>query len=239
MNFNFKQLFFSRDVSIPLIALLSLSLPFYLWDIDLLVSGWFYNASALNPWPLLEKWPWYLLYSFGTWPALALAVLALLLVVAGIFYRQLHRYRRHALYLVAVMIIGPGLIVNVIFKDNFGRPRPRDIIEFGGQQQYHVLLQPDWGNKGRSFPCGHCSCAFYFFVLYFLLKRSKRRWLSFAGLAFGVSYGLLMGIARIGQGGHYVSDVMWSAGFVYLTAAGLYHIMYVKEETELSLSPQS
>jgi membrane-associated PAP2 superfamily phosphatase len=34
----------------------------------------------------------------------------------------------------------------------------------------------------------------------------------------GLVYGCIMGMARIIQGGHFLSDVLWSAGFVYLTA---------------------
>lgn len=226
-----RRIFLSRDIYIPAIALLVFSLPFYIWNIDIIVSGWFYVASGDHNWPLKQSWPWEFLYNFGTWPALGIAVIALLVIVSCFFYKNNLKYRKKAIYLVAVMIIGPGLIINSIFKDNFGRPRPRDIIEFGGEQQYHQLLKPDWGNQGRSFPCGHCSCAFYFFVLYFLFKGNKRKWLPYAGLGIGIGYGALMGIARIVQGGHFTSDVMWSAGFVYLTAGGVYYCMYGDTET--------
>lgn len=228
-----RHLFFSKDILIPAILLIGFSVPFLLLDTDIQVSRWFFNPSAANHWPLIERWPWNFLYNYGTWPALGIAIIALLIGISSFFHERTLKYRKKALYLVAVMIIGPGLIVNVIFKDNFGRPRPRDIVEFGGQQQYHQLLQSDWGNSGRSFPCGHCSCAFYFFVFYFLLKGSRRKWLPYAGLGFGIGYGALMGIARIGQGGHFISDVMWSAGLVYLTAGGVYYLMYGDSEIKI------
>ena len=43
---------------------------------------------------------------------------------------------RNILYLLLVLILGAGLIVNVIFKDDSGRARPRDITEFGGSEQF-------------------------------------------------------------------------------------------------------
>jgi lipid A 4'-phosphatase len=232
-----KRIFFSKDIYIPAIVLLAFSIPFFFWNVDVIVSRWFYDSTAPQHWPLKHVWPWEFLYKFGTWPALGIAIIALLVAISCFFYKKNIKYRKKSIYLVAVMIIGPGLIINSIFKDNFGRPRPRDIVEFGGQQQYHQLLIPDWGNKGRSFPCGHCSCAFYFFVFYFLFKGNKRKWLPYAGLSVGVGYGILMGIARIVQGGHFVSDVMWSAGFVYLTAGGVYYFMYSDTKSSTALPP--
>ena len=39
---------------------------------------------------------------------------------------------RKVVYLLLVLILGAGLIVNAGLKDSFGRARPRDIEEFGG-----------------------------------------------------------------------------------------------------------
>ena len=229
MKSTVKRIFFSKDIYIPALALLFLSLPFYFWNIDIRVSEWFYVGTAKyrHHWALAHKWPWEMLYNYGTWPAIALSIFALLVFISSLFYKKNLKYRKAAIYLVAVMLIGPGLIVDVAFKGNFGRPRPTDIIEFGGTQQYHQLLKPNWGvNNDKSFPCGHCSCAFYFFAFYFLFKGNRRKWLPYAGLGVGVGYGILMGTARIVQGGHFISDVIWSAGFVYLTAGIIYYIMY-------------
>ena len=40
-----------------------------------------------------------------------------------------------------------------------------------------------------------------------------------------------MGIARIVQGGHFVTDVIWSAGFVYLTCIVLASTMLKTSES--------
>jgi membrane-associated PAP2 superfamily phosphatase len=214
-----------RDIHIPALLLLLCSIPFFIKDLDISVSSLFYDASLPQMWIYVGVEPWEFLYNYGTWPALALAGCSLLLGIASYFVNYLKPQRKTVMYLAAVMIIGPGLIVNTLFKDNFGRPRPRDIVEFGGQQQYQQLLHPNWGNPGRSFPCGHCSAAFYFFVLYFCGKGREKKWLPYAGLTFGMGYGIFMGVARIMQGGHFLSDVLWSAGLVYLTSGVLFYLI--------------
>lgn len=225
MKHKLQYILKQRDIAIPALLLLACSLPFFFTDLDLSFSSLFYDAASEPHWIYSGIEPWDSMYSCGTWPALALAACGLLLSIVSFVSKKLRPYRKQAVYLAAVMIIGPGLLVNTLFKDNFGRPRPRDIIEFGGQQQYHQLLQSDWGNTGRSFPCGHCSAAFYFVVLYFCARGRKSRWLPYAGLTFGLGYGIFMGIARIVQGGHFLSDVLWSAGIVYLTAGVLFYLI--------------
>src|SRR6476619_7728679 len=37
-------------------------------------------------------------------------------------------------FLISTMILAPGLLVNVLLKDHWGRPRPIDVTQFGGNQ---------------------------------------------------------------------------------------------------------
>jgi uncharacterized membrane protein len=120
------------------------------------------------------------------------------------------------------MVAGPGLIVNVILKDNFGRPRPRNIIEFSGKYEHEKPLVYDASSPGKSFPCGHASMGFYFLGVYILYRR-RRQFLANLGLVTGIFWGGLIGITRMLQGGHFFSDVIYSAGLIYLTALILYH----------------
>jgi membrane-associated PAP2 superfamily phosphatase len=46
----------------------------------------------------------------------------------------------------------------------------------------------------------------------------------------GLVYGCIMGMARIIQGGHFLSDVLWSAGFVYLTALVLADLLQLDDQ---------
>ena len=56
------------------------------------------------------------------------------------------------IYLVASFVIGPGLLANVSLKENWGRPRPNQVQQFGGSEHF----QPWWR------PSGECSrnCSF-------------------------------------------------------------------------------
>ena len=42
---------------------------------------------------------------------------------------------RAALFLIATLALGPGLLTNVILKDHWGRPRPIDVRQFGGVER--------------------------------------------------------------------------------------------------------
>lgn len=70
--------------------------------------------------------------------------------------------------------------------------------------------------SGKSFPSGHASMGFYMFSPYFVLRRSSRPG-SIGFLVLGLGYGALMGLARMIQGGHFASDVVWAGGFIYLS----------------------
>ena len=141
---------------------------------------------------------------------------SLLVLLVGTVARPLKLYRKQALFLVLLLIVGPGLLVNVLLKDNLGRARPRELIEFGGKYEFSQIWEMGKTGKNSSFPSGHSSVGFYMIAPWFLLRRQKRS-KGLVWLAGGMGYGLLIGGARILQGGHFLSDVVWSGGLVYIT----------------------
>jgi membrane-associated PAP2 superfamily phosphatase len=58
---------------------------------------------------------------------------------------------------------------------------------------------------------------------FFVLRRRAPGWARKA-LVAGVLYGLMMGLARMIQGGHYLTDVIWSGVLVYMTGLVLYYL---------------
>jgi membrane-associated PAP2 superfamily phosphatase len=128
------------------------------------------------------------------------------------------------LFLALLLVIGPGLLVNLVFKDHFGRARPVQTREFGGKLSFSPLGQRAYAGIGKSFPSGHASMGAYWlglFVFYW------KRWRSLAWTfgALGLVHGVVMGLGRMAQGGHWASDVVWSVAFVYFTAWGLQQLM--------------
>lgn len=173
------------------------------------------------------------LYNYGCWPAYILCGLALIVFVASYFYNECKRWRSAALALVIVMAIGPGLIVNAVLKDHWGRPRPRQTMQFGGTEPFSPYYIPHFSAHSvfKSFPCGHCSMGFYFFSLALIGRRYGHRGLFYAGLILAIGLGTVLGVARIVQGGHYLSDVLMSALILWLVSIVTVDFFCKPEET--------
>jgi lipid A 4'-phosphatase len=145
-------------------------------------------------------------------------------LLAGFKSVQLRQYRKVATYLLLVMVIGPGLLVNAVMKEGWGRPRPRQIEAFGGAEAHERVWEYDGASYGKSFPSGHAAMGFYFFSLYFLYRREGRK-AAILWLGIAVGLGMVLGLTRMAQGGHFPSDVLWSAGVCYFVAAAAYYAM--------------
>lgn len=121
--------------------------------------------------------------------------------------------RRQAGYVLLVLVVGPGLLVNTLFKDQWGRARPNQVAQFEGSRQFTPAWIPsDQCPRNCSFVCGDASVGFALLSLGFVSAR-PRRWL-IAGLGAGGALGLM----RMAQGGHFLSDVIFAFFVVYLTA---------------------
>ncbi len=217
-----RHVLLSSDVLICFILFVITLITFRLSDLDMALQRSFFLSD--NGWHLGElPFPQFI-YHYSNLPALALALTGL--VLFGISFSGIRhvKWRRIGLFLLLVLGIGPGLIVNSLLKDQWGRPRPRNIIEFEGKYAYEPLLTMDATSTGNSFPSGHASMGFYLFVPWFFL-RSRRRLFAYALLAFGIGAGALIGYIRMIQGGHFASDVVIAGLVVYLTAFALYRIL--------------
>ncbi|QLQ32405.1 MAG: phosphatase PAP2 family protein [Candidatus Thiothrix singaporensis] len=134
---------------------------------------------------------------------------------------------------------GPGLLVNSLFKDHWGRPRPLQVEQLGGQEHYAPPGYFVANGHGRSFPSGHSSVGFAFIAFWFLLRRHKPT-LAKMALLLSLLFGCTIGLTRMAAGGHFLSDVMWS-GWVVLFASWLlyYPIMRIPEREAAYLLPGS
>lgn len=188
------------------------------FDIDIKIARWFYRPDDVDgSWPL-HRWgivsP---LYDYA-FPFTVIAGLSALSVyVIGHFHEYTRRFRRRALYILLVIVIGPGVVVNLIVKDHWGRPRPVHTLEFGGTETFAPAAK--MGNStDKSFVCGHCSVGYAFFVLYFLSQNHKVLYFLITLLLAWT-----MGFTRMAAGGHYLSDIVWSGYLVFFVAYVLYY----------------
>ena len=192
---------------------------FAVTPLDLWASRQFYEPDADNPWQAAERLPWSVLYGLAP-PITAFLILTGLGVLLVGAARGRSRVRRQGVFLLLSVIIGPGLIVNFIFKDHWGRPRPREIVEFASTSTYVAPHIPcDQG--GASFPCGHCSVGFLLGTGWWIWRRRRPTWAR-ASLAAGIVVGFALGLGRMAAGGHFLSDVVWSG----LLALGIAHVLH-------------
>ena len=186
-------------------------------DID--AARVFYRSNDVDHWPLARRMPWSMLYGVAPWITASLLIVGLVALAAGIL-RDRSTWRLHAVFLLLSVAVGPGLLTNAIFKDHWCRPRPREIVAFGGPLQYVPAPLPG-SEAGASFPCGHCSVGFLYGAGWWIWK-SRRPALARTSLAVGILAGVALGAGRMAGGGHFLSDVIWSA----LLAYGVCHILY-------------
>lgn len=214
-------------IYIPLGLLLLGTILFRWTDWDLRIQRLFYEPG--NGWTWADHPLAVFLYDYGTIPALSAGILGGLIWAAAWFKPAFKPFSRAGLFAGLLLAVGPWLLVNEVFKEHFGRPRPREIRQFGGDQEFHRLWQPGIPHEGASFPSGHASMGFYWLGLFVFYHRGRPTRAKIF-LAAGLAHGCLMGFGRMVQGAHFASDVLWSAGFDYLTALGLYYGLKLKPE---------
>ena len=193
---------------------------FAVTDLDITAMRPFYHPAQADPWPVANHAVWSLFYRSAPWVTASLAVAGVALSVIGSLREQSKQLRLYGLFILLCVAVGPGLIINVVLKDHWGRARPRQIVEFGGRLEYtqpFVLT----GTYGKSFPCGHCSVGYLYAAGWWVWRRRRPR-LAALSLAFGLLVGTLLGIGRMAAGAHFLSDVLWSA----LLAYGIAHVLY-------------
>ena len=227
------------DFLIPGIILTVFTIIFRTTNLDLWIQNQFYieKAHTFNRYAM----PWYYFYKFGPMPAVIYFIVLCVIFVFGFFlvkivldfdipkYKKfvynfnIRKYRKATFYAVLVMILGPGLLVNSIFKNSWGRPRPEECKIYNGEFAYVKVWSHSKDNPSNgSFPAGHPSVGFFLVFLYFLYRKRNKK-AAYAGLALSLIYGIILGLTRMIQGGHFASDVLWCWGFVYLSALILYY----------------
>jgi lipid A 4'-phosphatase len=181
--------------------------------LDLVVTGWFYDpvlGFSANDNAMVR-----IVYTGVLWGSRALLwVLGLgFLVTCVLRGAAVAQLRRRLGFLLLAFLLGPGLIVDVALKDHWGRARPHQVQEFGGKRQYTPPLKiAQQCADNCSFVSGHASAGFALIAFGFLFTgAARRRW--FVG---GLAAGLVVGLVRVMQGGHFMSDVIFSFYFTTL-----------------------
>jgi membrane-associated PAP2 superfamily phosphatase len=225
-----------KDFSIILLLMGIVTLVFRLIDADIALQRYFYSPE--KGWLLQYRPFWDFMYRFGIFPGYFLAFAGLIMITLSYWNVKYIQYRNASMVLIFTMIIGPGVLVNLVLKDHTGRPRPREITEFGGAEKFVCVCEKGATNEGKSFPCGHCSMGFYL-AIPFLFLRNRKKILAYTVLAVGVGYGIIIGIARMMAGGHFASDVLWAGLIVWLVALFGYSLFRAGKPIEIPVLSSS
>lgn len=212
---------------LPIVAM-ALITPFTP-SLDLAVSHYFYDPAT----GFSESKFFAFMYTYALIPGQLLLFTAAMILFLSTFFKKWKRWQPAALALVLTLGIGSGLIAHVMLKDHWGRPRPRQVVEFGGSQPFRPYYSPNFFHQpepSRSFPCGHCTMGFYFFSLALVGRRIGSRWLFVSGVALAVVLGFLLSLTRIAQGGHFLTDTLFSALIMWLTAYFCDKLLFAKEK---------
>jgi lipid A 4'-phosphatase len=177
--------------------------------IDLWFSGQFYKGGEFY----LDRHP--LVYgTYWLFARVHLLVVGILLMCTlrslGMAVNRAKVWRKQCSFLLLVLVLGPGLMVSSMLKNHsIGRARPVQIEQFGGQDHFTpAFVYSGQCRTNCSFVSGHAAFAFSFMALFFVFGR-KRFMLA------GILLGALVGLGRIAQGGHFLSDVVFSFWVTY------------------------
>ena len=118
-------------------------------------------------------------------------------------------------------LIGLVFIINIAFKNFWGRARPNEIVDLGGVSSFTPWYQiTDQCISNCSFVSGDSSVGFALVIFYFLINKITYLWISFI---FGFGIGLL----RIMEGAHFISDIVL-AGVIIFVFYSLCHRFYLR-----------
>jgi membrane-associated phospholipid phosphatase len=149
-----------------------------------------------------------LLRDIGIHLPIGLFVIACLLWLTGLLRREEARptlSNRQMLFLAASFALGPGLLVNGVLKDVSHRPRPAQLVEFGGQDAFRPWYAFDGGCKSNcSFASGEVAGAAWLLAPASL---APPPWRGIAIAAVGAVTITVAGL-RMAFGGHFLSDVI-------------------------------
>lgn len=208
-----------------LVALLFAVLFFVLFPrIDIVVSALlFTDKFYLNDNAFLD-------FLFYNTQKISIFIASIVFFVAIIaFFMKNKKIIKGCLFLFGSGMLGPLIIVNLVLKNFIGRPRPRQIVEFGGDYPFVKIFDftASYCDSNCSFVCGHCSAGFFMLAFAYLFG-GKTKWFI---LTLGFIWGVLVSFARIAQGGHFLSDAIFAFLFTLLSIKFVYHAIYEPRTT--------
>ncbi|HZP21569.1 MAG TPA: phosphatase PAP2 family protein [Bauldia sp.] len=210
-------------VMVSLAFTLAASLLFLLVpQIDTWFSGLFYLPGNGFPIGLLRASTG--LRDIGTW----LVRIAVGLILASLLIKLALPDRRSlirpsiSLFLLTSLVAGPGIVVNLLLKNLWGRPRPLSIALFSGDLPFvGVWHVADYCATNCSFVSGEASAAAWLVACALIAPPAWRP----AAVRVLIVLAALLSLNRIAVGAHFLSDVVIGWGVTALVLAIAYRYL--------------
>ena len=198
--------------------------------LDIAVSALFYDGTSFP----VQQNVWVEGVRQSLYAAEDIAAIAALLLVMVTLYRRapvLNLAAKDWGFQLAVFVVGPGVMANLITKPLWGRARPSRITQFGGASDFTQVWQwSDQCSANCSFVSGEMSGAVALAVALFLTLAANRQRLSpqifRLGQTLAFSVPVITFWQRIAAGRHFLSDVVFGGLMVGLIAALLHGAFY-------------
>lgn len=202
-----------RSFLIVLGSFVLLALVPTVWtSLDLLAAGLF-----VGPAPVIDALPWWWVELINLYVPLTFRValgLAFALWLLATFGKRHHHWRLPLAFFVVAGILGPGAVVNLVFKDHWQRARPYQVENFGGTQKFtRAAVITDQCDNNCSFVSGHVACGVFLISLSLVHRRRRVAW-----TVAGTAAGLAIAFARMADKAHWLSDVLWAFPITLVTS---------------------
>ncbi len=201
-------------------------------DLDLAISAAFYDPVP-KQFPLDAAAPVQWLRHGAEWVTILIIAFTLLALALKLIapQRKMLIPGRAAIFFLAALALGPGLVVNGILKAEWPRPRPNEVTQFGGVERFVAWWDPrSTCEYNCSFVSGEASSAFWMLAPATLVPPPWQA-LAYAG---AILYGLAVGGLRVVMGAHFFTDVIFAGVLMFLVVWLLHGLIYRWPRTRLS-----
>ena len=196
-------------------------------QLDIEIAGLFYDPASKN-FPLGASSGLRYLREAAVWLLVLLIAPSVIALVIKLAIPRAKSWMstRAAIFLIATLALAPGLLVNVLLKNHWDRPRPIAVTEFGGSERF----VPWWDPRGQcrkncSFVSGETSSAFWTLAPAALAPAPWRLIAYASAIAFGVG----MGVVRMAMGGHFFTDVVFAGLFTFMIIVLIHGLVFRAE----------
>ena len=205
---------------------------FAIWpQLDLTLAALFWDPASRRWRPF--DWPSGIVRDLAAWLIALVAAPAFIALLVKLILprRPMWLPGRAVVLMISTLALGPGIVVNVILKDNSGRPRPQYVTEFGGKEKF----LPWWDLRGDcdkncSFVAGEPSGAFWTMAPAAVAPPHWRAAAYGAAIVFGAAVGVL----RMSLGGHFFTDVVFGGVVVFVLIWLVHGLLYRWRTTRLT-----